>query len=60
MDKEEIFLNQTCKLQQKDGFILHGTVIEITETGIVFKTAKKTSYIGFCDIAVLIPEDDKL
>lgn len=57
MDYREKFLNLPCKLQKKDGFILHGIVVDINDAGVFFQTDKKTSYIGFCDIAELLPEE---
>jgi len=58
MEHKDVFLNKRCSLTKRGGFILHGTVVEVLETGVVFQTDKKTSFIGFCDIDILMPEED--
>ena len=57
MEHKDFFLNKYCCLTKKDGFVLHGTVIEVMDTGVVFQTENKTSFIGFCDISMLKPEE---
>jgi len=59
VEHKEVFLNKHCELVMKDGFVLHGVVIEVTESGVIFQTDSKTSFIGFCDISLLKPEGKK-
>ena len=50
MNKEifEVFKNRKCKIVIKPkSFVLEGTVIEVFEDCIQFKTDTKTSYLEF-------------
>jgi len=49
----EELINKKCKLVFKNGFILIGKPIEITEKGVVFKTETKVSYTSFDEILEL-------
>jgi hypothetical protein len=41
------FLNKKCKLVYLTGFVLDGTVVDINDAGITFKTPQKTSFISW-------------
>ena len=56
MDKKELFLNKYCKLEKHSGFVLNGTVLDVTEAGIIFETHQATSFIGWDEIAELLPQ----
>jgi len=43
--RKELFLNKRCSVTYLSGFALEGTVIDIDENGITFRTSQKTSYI---------------
>jgi len=58
MEHKDVFLNKRCKLTLKGKFVLNGTVLEVMDTGVIFQTDNKTSFIGFCDIEMLKPEED--
>ena len=53
MDKK--LVNKKCKLVQTNGFILEGTVVDVDNFGIWFKTYQKTSFIGWVNIRELTP-----
>lgn len=55
MDKKTLFLNKRCKLEKRGGFVLNGTVRDVTETGIVFETWQMTSFIAWDEILELLP-----
>lgn len=57
MEKKDLFLNKFCKLEKKNGFVLSGNVLEVTDSGIIFQTNQKTSYIGWDEIRELIPQE---
>ena len=56
MRKENIaiFLNKKVKLV-KDGFVLHGTIIDIDEDFVIFKTDTVTSVIKYEVIQEIVP-----
>jgi hypothetical protein len=41
------FLNRKCKLVYISGFVLEGTVTDVNNAGITFKTHQKTSFISW-------------
>jgi len=49
-----IFLNKRVKLV-KDGFALYGTIIDIDENYVIFKTDKATSVIRYDVIQEIVP-----
>jgi len=49
-----IFLNKKVKLV-KDGFVLYGTIIDIDEDYVIFKTNTITSAIRYDVIQEIIP-----
>jgi hypothetical protein len=58
-EKKNVFLNKLCTLEKKNGFLLHGIVIEVVgDLGIVFQTEQLTSYIAWSDISNLVPKVD--
>jgi len=57
MDKKDLFLNKYCKLEKSNGFLLSGTVIDIDEFGVLFRTAQKTAFIAWTEIKQLIPKE---
>ena len=42
----ELFLNQNVKLVQDDGFVLYGTIQNVTDDSVLFSTDQKTSLIA--------------
>jgi len=58
MEHKDVFLDKHCALTKQDGFVLHGTVLEILEKGLVFQTDKKTSFINWSDVQQLLIEED--
>jgi len=58
-ETKDLFLNKYCKLTKRGGFVLEGTVIDVLDTGVIFKTEKKTSFIGFSEIDTLLPIEDE-
>jgi len=56
MDKKTLFLNKFCKLEKRNGFVLDGTVLDVDDNGIIFKTRQKTSFIGWDEINELLPK----
>jgi len=57
MREEDSFLNKSCKLVKNDGFILHGLVKAINDNGVFFQTDQKTSFINWCNIREIVPEE---
>jgi len=58
IDRKELFLGKYCTLQKINGFVLDGTVIDVDDSGVVFKTRQLTSYIAWTDIQSLIPKKE--
>lgn len=52
----ERFRNKDCQLTFKDGFILHGTVDDVDDAGVIFRTEQKSSFIAWEDIRQLREE----
>ena len=57
-EHKEVFLNKHCRLTKHGGFVLEGYVLEVMDSGVIFKTDKKTSFIGFSEIDTLLPMED--
>lgn len=57
MEKRDLFLNKTCKLEKKNGFFLIGIVIDLDEHGVIFKTSQCTSFISWDEIDELLPQE---
>lgn len=61
MNKEilERFQNKPVKIIFTDGFILFGTIIEVHDDCVLFKTPKMTSVIAFSRIVEVAPVELK-
>lgn len=57
--RKEILENKKCKLEQSDGFILTGIVLETDTYGVIFKTDQKTSFIHWNNIRKLYPCEEE-
>ena len=59
MENHKTILGKFCKLVQHNGFVLHGTVVDVDNFGIFFKTTQKTSFISWNAIKELTPEESQ-
>jgi len=57
MKANSSFLNKTCTLSFKSGFVIDGIVVDIDCFGILFKTTQKTSFVSWDSIAELTPKN---
>ena len=54
-EKKELFEKKNCSLEFKDGFVLRGKVLEVSDAGIIFQTQQKTSFLNWDEIKRLVP-----
>lgn len=51
MRNVEIFINKQVTVSYKNGFVLHGTVMDADDHGIILKTTQLSSFISWDSIA---------
>lgn len=54
----EKLIDKECQLEFHNGFVLHGTVDEADDAGVIFTTNQKTSFINWKNIKKLEPVGD--
>jgi len=53
--EKEIFVGKYCKLQMSNGFLVRGTVISVSDLGIIFSSSQCKSFVAWTEIAQLTP-----
>jgi len=55
--KGEILVGKYCKLNYKNGFGLTGVVLETGNSGLIFETKQKVSFISWDEIKCVTVEE---